>query len=78
MIQWRFLRRYRIAHALPGQQPEMLERISETAQLRNRLFICGDYRENATINGAMVSEERRKPSCEQRVQSKLMLKAISD
>lgn len=56
----------------------MLERISETAQLRNRLFICGDYRENATINGAMVSEERRKPSCEQRVQSKLMLKAISD
>jgi phytoene dehydrogenase-like protein len=58
VVQWRFLRCYRIFHALPCQQPEMLERIPETTQLRNGLFICGDYRENATINGAMISGRR--------------------
>ena len=58
VAQWRFLRCYRIAHALPGQQPEMLETIPGTARIRNGLFICGDHRENATINGAMVSGRR--------------------
>ncbi|MDI3463842.1 MAG: hypothetical protein OJF50_002663 [Nitrospira sp.] len=53
--QWRFLRCYRIPNALPCQQPEMIEKIPETVRLRSGLFICGDHRENATINGAMVS-----------------------
>jgi len=55
VAQWRYLRCYRIAHALPGQQPEMLEAIPQTIRLPNGLFICGDHRETATINGAMVS-----------------------
>lgn len=58
VAQWRFLRCYRIRHALPGQQPGVLERIAETIRMPNGLFVCGDYRENATINGAMVSGRR--------------------
>lgn len=53
--QWRYLRCYRIPHALPAQEPDILEAISRTVHIRNRLFICGDHRENATIHGAMVS-----------------------
>ena len=55
VARWRFLRCYRIPHALPGQPPEVLEAISGTVHICDSLFICGDHRENATINGAMVS-----------------------
>lgn len=58
VARWRFLRCYRIPHALPGQQPEMLETNSETVHIRDGLFVCGDHRETATINGAMVSGRR--------------------
>ena len=58
VAQWRFLRCYRIAHALPGQPPDILEAVSRTVHIRDGIFICGDHRENATINGAMVSGRR--------------------
>lgn len=58
VAQWRYLRCYRILHALPGQQPEILETIPGSVRIRNGLFVCGDHRENATINGAMVSGRR--------------------
>ena len=58
VAKWRFLRCYRISHALPGQPPDMLETIPGSVHIRNGLFICGDHRENATINGAMVSGRR--------------------
>lgn len=58
VAKWRFLRCYRISHALPGQPPEMLETVPGSVHIRNGLFICGDHRENATINGAMVSGRR--------------------
>lgn len=58
VARWRFLRCYRISHALPGQQPEILEAISGMVHISNGLFICGDHRENATINGAMLSGKK--------------------
>ena len=58
VAQWRYLRCYRILHALQGQLPEMLETNPGTVRIRDGLFICGDHRENATINGAMLSGRR--------------------
>lgn len=58
VAQWRYLRCYRIRHALPGQQPEIMETLPGLVRMENGLFVCGDYRENATINGAMVSGRR--------------------
>lgn len=55
VARWKFLRCYRIPHALPGQQSELIDKVPDTVRLRGGLFICGDHRENATINGSMVS-----------------------
>jgi phytoene dehydrogenase-like protein len=51
--EWQHLRTYRIAHALPDLTPL---RVSEQpARLRRGLYVCGDHRATASINGAMVS-----------------------
>lgn len=55
--QWRHLRTYRIKHALPGQSPGMHNEFREH-RLNDRIFICGDYTENASINGALLSGRR--------------------
>jgi phytoene dehydrogenase-like protein len=55
---WRHLRTYRIAHALPDQTPPALEPPEREIKLSSGLFVCGDHRDNASINGAMVSGHR--------------------
>lgn len=52
---WRHLRTYRIHHAQPHQPPPSLEPPQRAVQLESGLYVCGDYRDNASINGAMVS-----------------------
>jgi phytoene dehydrogenase-like protein len=52
---WRHLRTYRIHHAQPHQPPPTLQPPQRTVRLENGLYVCGDYRDNASINGAMVS-----------------------
>lgn len=44
VARWKFLRCYRIPHALPSQQPDMIDKIPDTVRLRGGLFICGDHR----------------------------------
>ena len=55
---WRHLRTYAIAHALPAQPPEALVEPHQRVRLSPGLYACGDYRENASIEGAMVSGRR--------------------
>jgi protoporphyrinogen oxidase len=55
---WRLLRVYRIRHALPSQPVGALEPWERPVKLREGLFVCGDHRDNASINGAMVSGRR--------------------
>lgn len=55
---WRLLRVYRIRHALPSQPVGTLEPWERPVKLRDGLYVCGDHRDNASINGAMVSGRR--------------------
>jgi phytoene dehydrogenase-like protein len=52
---WRHLKTYRIPYALPSQTPPMTWELDRGVKLRDRLYICGDYRNTGSINGAMAS-----------------------
>jgi phytoene dehydrogenase-like protein len=52
---WRYLRTYRILHALPMQVPPVPDPTSRPAQIRPGLFVCGEYQNVASIQWAMVS-----------------------
>ncbi len=60
--RWRFLRSYRITHALPSQSLETLASSSNnqdsncnTGLVRPGVYRCGDYCESASIEGAIRS-----------------------
>ncbi len=56
---WEHLRTYRIPHALPRVREitDRRARLSDTVG-RTRAYLCGDYLENPSINGAMHSGRR--------------------
>jgi phytoene dehydrogenase-like protein len=53
--RWRYLRTYRIPHALPIQTPPVSDPTLRSHQIRPGLFICGEYNNVASIQWAMVS-----------------------
>lgn len=54
--RWELVIRHRIPHALPALPPPMrAQRRIETAP---GLYVCGDHRDTASIQGALVSGER--------------------
>ena len=55
---WRHLKTYRILHAQPAQPPSALTPPERPARLADGLYVAGDHRTNASINGAMVSGRR--------------------
>jgi phytoene dehydrogenase-like protein len=55
---WKFLRSYRIPHAQPAQPPGALDPPERPVRVRPGVYVCGDHRDNASINGAMVSGRR--------------------
>lgn len=55
---WRHLRTYRILHAQPEQSPPTLAVPERPVQLHPGLYVCGDHRDTASIQGAMVSGRR--------------------
>jgi phytoene dehydrogenase-like protein len=55
---WRLLRIDRIPDALPFQPPGPFEPAGRSSQLSDRLFICGDHRDLASLQGAMASGRR--------------------
>ncbi len=52
---WRHLKTYRIEHALPAFGPGRQRPDGEPPLLDSGVFICGDYRETPSIQGALVS-----------------------
>ena len=52
---WRYLRTYRIPHALPMQVPPVSDPASRPAHIRPGLFVCGEYQNVASVQWAMVS-----------------------
>lgn len=55
---WRLVRAYPIPHALPRQGPGVLNPAERSVALAPGIFVCGDHRETATLNGAMHSGRR--------------------
>lgn len=54
--RWEPLTHYAIPYALPAMLPPL--QVPRSAKLTDGLFICGDYRETASIQGAMASGRR--------------------
>ena len=52
---WKHLRTYRIPYALPNQTTPAFNPPIQPSKLRSNLYVCGDYRANGSINGAMLS-----------------------
>jgi phytoene dehydrogenase-like protein len=55
VLRWRLLRSHRIPDALPKQLPLDKTEADSSVRLAEGQYLCGDFRENASINGAMVS-----------------------
>jgi phytoene dehydrogenase-like protein len=54
--KWELLRRDDIADALPSQPPPL--RVTSAVRCGNGLYVAGDHRDTASIQGALVSGER--------------------
>ena len=57
-LGWKHLKTYNILHALPAQEPPTTTSLTRTTQLNRGLYVCGDYTDIASINGAMASGRR--------------------
>jgi phytoene dehydrogenase-like protein len=55
---WQFLKSYRIPHAQPQQYPGALEPPQRPVRVRPGVYVTGDHRDNASINGALASGRR--------------------
>ena len=55
---WRSFRTYRIHHALPSQAFPALSQPERSVKVREGLYVCGDHRDTASIQGALVSGRR--------------------
>jgi phytoene dehydrogenase-like protein len=55
--RWEAVTTYTIADALPSQAPPM-GRFRKPVRLEPGLYVCGDHRDSASIQGAMVSGRR--------------------
>lgn len=56
--RWRFLRACRIPHALPKQEVGALEPFARPVRLKPGVYVCGDHRDTASIDGALASGRR--------------------
>ncbi|MBO6574998.1 MAG: FAD-dependent oxidoreductase [Rhodothermales bacterium] len=57
-VAWQHLRTYDIEYALPEQAPPFLSPPHRAVKYADGLFVCGDHRDTASINGAMASGRR--------------------
>ncbi|PSQ83304.1 MAG: FAD-dependent oxidoreductase, partial [Bacteroidetes bacterium QH_2_63_10] len=52
---WTHLRTQRIPYALPEQAPPFLSPPNKSVRRRPGLYVCGDHRRTASLNGAIAS-----------------------
>jgi phytoene dehydrogenase-like protein len=55
---WRPLRSFEIPYALPDQSAPALSEPQRSVRAAEGILVCGDHRDNASINGALVSGRR--------------------
>jgi protoporphyrinogen oxidase len=55
---WEHLRTYRIQHALPAERQRSLSPAQQPVRVGRHRWVCGDHRDNASIDGAMASGRR--------------------
>ena len=55
---WELVRTYRIPWAQPRQDPSDLPTLARDVRLADGVFVCGDHRDTASIQGALVSGRR--------------------
>lgn len=55
VLSWKHLRTYRVKYSLPDQTPEAKAKVDRSYMIDDHTFFCGDYVENGSINGAMMS-----------------------
>ena len=55
VTDWKHLRTYDIPAALPDQSTPAFDHLDASTLLRDNVSVCGDYRINGSINGAMES-----------------------
>jgi phytoene dehydrogenase-like protein len=58
VLGWKLLATYRIEHAQPAQPVGALDPPQRPVRLEPGLYLCGDHRDNASINGALASGRR--------------------
>jgi phytoene dehydrogenase-like protein len=58
VASWETLRQYRITHAQPLQTPDLMTRSRRPVRLDDGVFVCGDHRDHASLNGALASGGR--------------------
>jgi phytoene dehydrogenase-like protein len=58
VVAWRHLKTSHSPSAQPAQPPGTLDPPERPVRLRPGLYICGDHRDNASINGALASGRR--------------------
>jgi phytoene dehydrogenase-like protein len=58
VVGWRHLATYHIPHAQPAQPPGALDPPQRPVRLRPGRYVCGDHRDNASIDGALASGRR--------------------
>lgn len=58
VADWRHLRTDRIVHAQPAQPAGSLSPPGRDVRVRKGVYCCGDHRDDASLNGAMVSGRR--------------------
>lgn len=55
VTNWKHLRTYDIPHALPNHSVPAFNPTWQPEKLNNGVYVCGDYRSQGSIQGAMVS-----------------------
>lgn len=58
VASWRHLRTYVLPHALPAMTTQALAEPHRPVRLSPGLYVCGDHRDSASIEGALVSGRR--------------------
>jgi phytoene dehydrogenase-like protein len=58
VVAWRQLATYQIPHAQPAQPAGALDPPERPVRVRPGVYVCGDHRDNASINGALASGRR--------------------